>query len=356
MFYKSLLKPLLFRLDAEEAHDLTAKLAKKTEKSGLLASTVRRLYNFQSSRLSQTFWGHTFRNPVGLAAGFDKNGCLVQAIETLGMGFTEVGSITAQVSCGNPKPRAFRLPKDRALINRMGLNNDGAQTIVRRLQNKEFTFPLGLNIAKTHDPNIMGRDAIDDYLFSYKQAKSVADYITINISCPNTTEGKTFEEPAVLDNLLSALLSHSPKRKTPTLIKFSSDLQPDTLEALINVCESHRIDGYVACNTSSSRMHLQTDATTLKNIGNGGLSGAPIRPKSLHLVRQIRTHVGDRKPIIGVGGIDSFSSALAMLKAGANLLQIYTGLIYEGPSVVKKINRGLANHLRENELKSLSDI
>lgn len=356
MFYKSLLKPLLFQFDAEKAHHITVATAKKAAQSGLLSGAMKRLYNFQSPLLAQSFGDLTFRNPVGLAAGFDKNGELINAMEKLGMGFVEVGSITADASCGNPKPRVFRLPQDHALINRMGLNNDGAQTVVKRLQNSTYTIPVGVNIAKTHNPEIMGQAAVEDYLFSYKEALKVADYITVNISCPNTASGKTFEDPATLDNLLDALLSSEKIDPVPTLVKFSSDLDNTRLLSLIDVCQSHNVDGYVACNTSSVRHKLNSSPEILEKIGKGGLSGAPLTPKSLHIVRKIRKTVGPKKLIIGVGGIHSFETALAMLKAGANLLQLYTGLIYQGPALVKQINRGLADYIQKNEPESIKNI
>lgn len=356
MFYKTLLKPFLFQLDAEKAHDATCRAAKKVDQSKVLASLTDSLYNFQSPLLSQSFWGHTFRNPVGLAAGFDKNGCLVNAMETLGMGFVEVGSVTAQASSGNPKPRAFRLPKDQALINRMGLNNDGAQTVVKRLQNATFNIPLGINIAKTHNPNIMGSKAIEDYIFSYREAQKIADYIALNISCPNTTEGKTFEDPRVLNNLLSAIQKEKGINMVPTLVKFSPDLGQPQLEELVNVCETHHIDGYVACNTSSSRRKLKTKAAQLDEIGRGGLSGAPLSSRSIRTIRWIREIAGNRKPIIGVGGINSFETVLEMMKAGANLLQVYTGLVYEGPALVKRINRKFADYLQQHDLASIGEM
>lgn len=356
MFYKTLLKPLLFQLDAEKAHDATHQVAKKVDRSKVLASLADSIYNFQSPLLSQSFWGHTFRNPVGLAAGFDKNGCLVNTMETLGMGFVEAGSITAQASCGNPKPRAFRLPNDQALINRMGLNNDGAKTVVKRLQNAAFNIPLGINIAKTHDPTIMGNEAIEDYIFSYREAQKIADYIPINISCPNTTEGKTFEDPEVLNDLLSAIQEEKGINMVPTLVKFSPDLGRPQLEKLLDVCETHHIDGYVACNTSSSCRKLKTKAAKLDEIGRGGLSGVPLASKCTRIIRWIREIAGNRKPIIGVGGINSFETALEMMKAGANLLQIYTGLIYEGPALIKRINRQLADYLEKHDLASIGEM
>jgi dihydroorotate dehydrogenase len=297
-----------------------------------------------------------FRNPIGLAAGFDKNGEIPEIMESLGFGFVEIGSITANPSTGNPKPRAFRLPKDHALINRMGLNNDGAQTIVKRLKNKKLSIPLGVNIAKTHDPAIMGDKAIQDYVHSFIEAKKVADYITVNISCPNTTEGKTFEEPAALDELLSALKIRDDARVVPTAIKFSSDLTKKQLMDLLEICEDHRVHGYVACNTSSQRDGLKTNKARLEKIGRGGLSGRPIAQKSIQIIQWISEATKGQKPIIGVGGIDSFETAHKMILAGADLLQMYTGLIYEGPGLVKSINRQLVEEIDRLKIKSIHQL
>lgn len=353
MIYRSILKPLLFRMEADKAHESTYRFARMASDSGMMKRVAQSLYGYRSSRLNQQIWGLDFPNPIGLAAGFDKNGKIPELIEAAGFGFIEVGSITANPSTGNPLPRMFRLPRDRALINRMGLNNDGAKTVVKRLRKKNLSIPLGVNVAKTHDPEIMGDAAIDDYRFSYREACKVADYITLNISCPNTAEGKTFEDPGALEELLKALNIQADARAVPTLVKFSCDLTREELEALLDICESYRVHGYVATNTSSSREGLATDPETVERIGAGGLSGKPIAEKSVRTVQWISQATGARKPIIGVGGIDSLDSALAMIRAGADLLQVYTALIYEGPSVVKRINRDLVRHLRKNSLDSI---
>lgn len=356
MIYNSLVKPLLFGLDAEEAHNITYKFAQTASKSSLLKLLARMIYNYQSPKLNQQLWGLNFRNPIGLAAGFDKNGKIPEIMEAIGFGFVEIGSITGNPSTGNPKPRLFRLPKDRALINRMGLNNDGAKTIVKRLKNKRFSIPLGINIAKTHDPNIMGDLAIQDYVHSFEEAKKIADYITVNISCPNTTEGKTFEEPAALEELLSALEIRDDASLVPTIVKVSSDLSRDELMDLLDVCEEHRVHGYVACNTSANREQLQTDSGALRRMGNGGLSGRPLAEKSIRIIKWISDATNGQKPIIGVGGIDSFSTALKMMLAGADLLQVYTGLIYEGPGLIKIINKQLVQQLKELNITSIHQL
>lgn len=356
MIYNSLAKPLLFRLDAERAHTTTHTFAQTASRSSVLKALANGIYNYQSPKLKQQIWGIDFRNPIGLAAGFDKNGQIPEIMEALGFGFVEVGSITANPNTGNPKPRAFRLPQDRALINRMGLNNDGAKTIIKRLKNKELSIPLGINIAKTHDPSIMGDAAIDDYVHSFVEAKKIADYITVNISCPNTASGKTFEDPVALDELLSALKIRDDARVVPTTVKFSADLTRDQLMKLLEICENHRVHGYVACNTSSGREGLKTNEDRLEKVGKGGLSGRPIAQKSIRTIRWISEATKGQKPIIGVGGIDCFETAHHMLLAGADLLQIYTGLIYEGPGLIKLINQKLVEEIDRLDITSIHQL
>ncbi len=341
MIYEHLLKPFLFRKDAEEAHDLALSFSSLTHRSPFLQELARQIYGESDHGLEQVLWGLKFPNPVGLAAGFDKNGLTPRAMQALGFGFIEIGSITARPSAGNPRPRAFRLPDDHSLINRMGLNNEGADTVTARLKETNLEIPLGINIAKTNDMSVHGDAAIMDYQYSYSRALEVADYVTVNISCPNTGEGKTFEDPGALRDLLSAL--NPAGQVTPTLVKFSVDTDRKTLEKLIAVCEDHMIDGFVATNTSSVRSGLNTPSGVLSSLGNGGLSGRAIAERSTEIIRWINEITGGNKPIIGVGGIDSAEAALEKLKAGASLLQLYTGLIYKGPGLVSDIKRGIKN-------------
>ncbi|MDX1672772.1 MAG: quinone-dependent dihydroorotate dehydrogenase [Balneolaceae bacterium] len=356
MIYKSLLRPLLFRLEAEKAHNTTLNFAKIATNSFLLRTLARWIYNYQSQKLSRNIWGLNFHNPVGLAAGFDKNGQFPEIMEAIGLGFVEIGSITAKPSTGNPKPRMFRLPDDHSLINRLGLNNDGAKTVIKRLKNKNLNIPIGINIAKSNDPTLTGDQAIEDYLISYREAQKIGNYITINISCPNTADGRTFEDPGALNDLLSALNLKSDARATATLVKFSADLNRDHLEQLIQVCEDHRVHGYVAANTSSGREALSTDPRQLEEIGGGGLSGRAIAGRSTQIIRWIRSMIKGQKPIIGVGGIDSAEQAMEKLKAGADLLQVYTGFVYEGPGLVKNINKGIVRYLNRHGLDSIHQV
>ena len=341
MFYKTLVKPLLFLKDAESAHELTVKLSSITSRSGLLKSVANTLYGSQFPNLEKNLFGLTFPNPVGLAAGFDKNGETPIAMQSLGFGFVEIGSITAKPSTGNPKPRAFRLPDDRSLINRMGLNNQGAEAVTQRLKDLKLDIPLGINIAKTNDPSIHGDAALQDYLFSYELANKVADYITVNISCPNTGEGKTFEDPKALRSLLEALEPDKTER-IPTLVKFSVDTNKEVLATLVGICEDFNISGYVATNTSSNRSDLRTSGSKLQEIGNGGLSGHAIAEQSTRVVSWLNEILAGSKPIIGVGGIDSPEAAIQKMKAGASLIQLYSGMVYEGPSLIKRIKKALS--------------
>jgi len=339
MLYRSLIKPLLFQKDAESAHEWGIEMSEWVSTSSLARFITESIYNSPNSGLEQRLWDIQFPNPVGLAAGFDKNGVSPIAMQSMGFGFVEIGSITAKPSKGNPKPRAFRLPEDDSLINRMGLNNEGAEEVVKRLKKYNLSIHLGINIAKTNDANIHGDAAIKDYKFSYDLACEVADYITVNISCPNTGEGKTFEDPAALDALLKGL---DPDRNSvSTLVKFSVDTPKNNLEVLVELCEKFGIDGYVATNTSSGRANLSTSKEILKSIGNGGLSGRAIRDQSTRVISWLSEFTEGKKPIIGVGGIDDYLSAREKLDAGASLVQIYSGMVYQGPGLVKKIKEGL---------------
>lgn len=340
MIYKKLIRPLLFQQDAESAHELALKLASKTNRSPFLSELAKAFYGLETPKLEQKIFGLTFPNPIGLAAGFDKNGTTPKAMQALGFGFVEIGSVTARSSEGNPKPRAFRLPEDESLINRMGLNNDGVDAVCNRLHGLHLEVPLGINIAKTNDASIHGDEAIRDYLYSYEKVQDLADYVTVNISCPNTGEGKTFEDPQALEDLLAALRPGAEGR-APTLVKFTVDIEKEPLEKLIRICEEHHVSGYVATNTSSNRAGLETSEHELQLIGNGGLSGRAIQQRSTQVVQWISEITEGKRPIIGVGGIHDVESALEKLEAGASLLQLYSGMIYEGPGLVRLIKKGL---------------
>ncbi len=358
MLYKNIIRPLLFHLEAEQAHDYTHRIGSEISSNSALLSFIQSFFDRGGNGLEQNHLGLNFNSPVGLAAGFDKNAHLMPLMQAIGFGFVEVGSITALSSSGNPKPRLLRLPDNEALVNRMGLNNDGAEVITNRLKMAKpgLSIPLGINIAKTHSPNILGDSAIRDYVASFVLAESTADYITINISCPNTEEGKTFEDPVALKELIDAI-NQTRSESRPVLMKLSADLSFTELDVLLDLCEAGRVDGYVLTNTSSKRESLKhLSRQRAEDFGRGGLSGVPLYNKMIELVNHTFKSTGGKKPIVAVGGIDSPEKALLAIHHGASLVQVYTGLIYQGPFLVSNINRYLQRYLTSNGISSLTDV
>jgi dihydroorotate dehydrogenase len=356
MFYRNFIKPVLFSFDPEKAHDLAMKWAVRVNSSISLQRTARALFNVHDSKLEQKLMGLHFPNPVGIAAGFDKNGLILRSLQAIGFGFIEIGSITARPSKGNEKPRMFRLPDDRAIINRMGLNNDGADVIIDRLDKKGVTIPVGINIAKTHDPSILGDAAIDDYVYSFIKAEEKADYIMVNISCPNTAEGITFEQPGPLTDLLGGISSSRKRPAIPMLVKFSPDVSDNMLDSLVSICIDAGVTGFAISNTSTSRDGLLTATSRLDDIGRGGLSGQPLRSRAERLTKRLRALAGSDSVLVGIGGIENAVNAMDRLEAGANLLQVYTGLIYEGPSLPGQINREIKLSLEAKGMENVAEI
>ena len=350
-----LIRPILFQFDPESIHNKIFGLGHSIQNSKLLSSLTSRTFQYKNERLQTNVFALNFENPVGLAAGFDKNALLMDFFYSLGFGFIEIGSITAKPSKGNERPRLFRLQKDRAIINRMGLNEEGVDIIHSRLlfniQNRKY--PVGVNIAKTNDINIVGDEAVKDFLYSFDKLFAFVDYITLNISCPNTEDGRTFENnPNDLNSLLKEIRSRNSNK--PILIKLSPDISREDLENTLDVCNSNNMGGYIVTNTSIER-NLTTSRKVIERIGKGGLSGKPIQQKSTQMVRLVYKLTQGEIPIIGVGGIDSAESAYEKIKAGASLVQLYTGLVYEGPVLIKKINNGLVELLEGDGLSNISE-
>jgi dihydroorotate dehydrogenase len=282
----------------------------------------------------------------------------------VGFGFVEVGSVSAMAAGGNPKPRAFRLPKDRALINRMGLNNEGAATLAERLKENqsERSRPLGINLVKTNDPGVMGEAALEDFRESFRLLAPHAGYVVLNVSCPNTEDGQTFEDPHALDDLLTMIFSEqeAPGLQVPILIKLSPPISErvmfDTrLEDIVAVAQAHGVHGFIASNTAADRDGLQTPSDELEAIGDGGLSGPPLSNRATCLVRYLYRATDGEIPIVGVGGVHDAESAYAKIRAGASLVQLYTALVYEGPGLIKRIKEGLVQRLREDDHVSIAD-
>lgn len=353
-------RPLLFRLDPERAHQISTQAAALVQRFS--PSVIEPQYRYEDERLSQELWGRTFSNPVGLAAGMDKNAELIPFWEAIGFGFVEVGSVTAMAVDGNPRPRAFRLPDDRSIINRMGLNNEGAAQVAERIEDlqQERSRPLGINLAKTHDPGVMGEAALEDFRESFRLLAPQADYVVLNISCPNAENGRTFEHPEALDDLLSVIASEqSGSDPLPILIKMSPPLSGrvmfDTkIEDIIAVATAHDIDGFIAANTASDRKNLTAPQERLEEIGEGGLSGPPLADRATCLVRYLHRTTNGTIPIVGVGGVQDADSAYEKIRAGASLVQLYTALVYEGPGLIKRIKEGLVQRLADDGFSSIA--
>jgi len=305
-------------------------------------------------------FGLEFANPTGLAAGFDKNGSVADSLCALGFGFVEVGTVTSEPQSGNAKPRLFRLPADRAVINRMGFNNCGAKQMVENVRRHRPDCVLGVNIGKARAVAI--EQAIPDYLSTFETVYDVADYIAVNVSSPNTPNLRVMQRGEILDELVGALQqrnidlardrSHAPK---PLLVKIAPDLEEIELESIIDVAERRSVAGIIATNTTVRRGGLQTPTERVRSLGEGGLSGAPLRDRSDEIISFIHRASKGHLPIIGVGGVFTAEDAWRKICAGASLIQLYTGLIYEGPGLAKRINVGLFHILKREGFASLDD-
>lgn len=334
--YEELIRPLLFCLDAEAAHNLVHRLIVL---SGPWTGLSRLVYPGQD--LATTIAGVPVANPVGLAAGFDKNGHLAHLIGHLGFGFAEIGSVTARSTGGNPKPRLFRLPDDEAVINRLGLNGEGADAVAKRLAQVQSAVPLGLNIAKTNDPAVVGDAAIEDFLYTFKAiCRLPISFVTVNASCPNTHEG-AMKEGAELGTILSEMQKLN-ERKLPLLVKLSPDSTDEFLDQVAEIGKTNRLSGYVCGNTTLSRADLTTAGTVVTACGNGGLSGRPLKPRALHLCKRMHERKQPDQSITACGGIQSGSDAYEFFLSGATSVQVYTGLVYRGPTLVRQINEELS--------------
>jgi len=338
--YHFLIRPLFFLFDAEQIHHAVFRLLRFAGFLGL-RPVLRLAFQYKNPKLQRKLFGLTFENPVGLAAGFDKDAKLIDELSCFGFGFIEIGTLTPQPQPGNDKPRLFRLPQDQALINRMGFNNGGVLEAVKRLKKRKSSVIVGGNIGKNKvTPN---EKALDDYAYCVEALHPYVDYFVVNVSSPNTPGLRELQEKEPLRKLLSYVksLSLSKENPKPVLLKIAPDLTVEQLDDVISILKETKTDGVIATNTTISRDGLVTSQTQLEKIGNGGLSGKPLRDHATEVIRYLRKQLGKDFPIIGVGGIMSEQDAIEKLKAGADLIQIYTGFIYEGPGFVKRINRRL---------------
>lgn len=334
-WYETILRPLLFRVDPEQAHHLAIRCLRVAPKiPGALAG----LRVFAPEPDPRTFFGLQFRNRVGLAAGLDKNGVAIPAWEAMGFGFVEIGTVTAQPQPGNPSPRIFRYPKTKALINRLGFNNDGADVVAERLRRLRGSsrcpsIPIGVNIGKTKVVPLA--EAGTDYLYSFRRLAPVADYVALNVSSPNTPGLRSLQEHDALVELLRSVMdeNHRLGSAKPILLKIAPDLSDDALQQIAEACESAQVSGLIATNTTLDHSLLTGEADE-----EGGLSGEPLQARATAVIRLLRK--GTRLPIIGVGGINDAVSAKEKVEAGADLLQLYTGLIYRGPGLLRELREG----------------
>lgn len=337
-----LIRPLLFLFDPEKVHYFASAILQFTCKVPGFNSLLKILFDRKDDRLQRSFLGLKFRNPVGLAAGFDKNGTSVDGLASLGFGFIEIGTVTPKPQPGNEKPRLFRLPKDKAIINRMGFNNHGAAAAARVLGQRRSSVIVGGNIGRNKSTS--NEDALSDYMQCFEHLYPVVDYFVVNVSSPNTPGLRELQEKEPLRRLLGEIkrLSLAKPQPKPVLLKIAPDLTSDQLGDIVDILRQTKIDGIIATNTTISRTGLATPATEIDRIGNGGLSGAPLRERANEIVAWLRKELGSDYLIIGCGGIMTPDDAVERLRAGADLIQVYTGFIYEGPSLVKRINERIA--------------
>ena len=336
-----LLKLLLFRISPEKAHGISTRFWHFLIKTPLLGYLSKKLFFFEDNSLNKKVFGINFANPVGLAAGFDKNADLYNDFSHFGFSFIEVGTVTPKPQAGNPKPRLFRLIEDSAIINRMGFNNLGLENAISNLKKRETNIVIGGNIGKNKWTE--NELASDDYLECFNQLFPYVDYFVVNVSSPNTPNLRSLQDKEPLSNLLGLIqkCNDSKESRKPILLKIAPDVSTNELDDIIDVVVSCKLDGIVATNTTIERSNLKTSKSKVDAIGNGGVSGKPLKEKSNQIISYIYNKTEGKIPIIGVGGIHSANDAIEKLKAGASLVQIYTGFIYEGPQLIKSIKKEL---------------
>ncbi len=335
--YKALIFPILSKFDPEKIHYFTMACLRFIYRFPGGKVLLKALFHVEDPRLVTSFAGLTFKNPVGLAAGFDKNGQWIDELAALGFGFVEVGTVTPKAQEGNPRPRLFRLKKDSALINRMGFNNKGIQQLAENLRKRKSAIVVGGNLGKNKvTDNAL---ALNDYLITFRALRDLVDYFVVNVSSPNTPGLRDLQEKGPLLEILMALQKENQTVKKPVFLKIAPDLTDSQLDDIVEIVTLSGITGIIATNTTLSRENLATPGAEVERTGAGGLSGRPLRERSTEVIRYIR--IKSSIPVIGVGGIHSDQDAREKLNAGAGLVQLYSGFIYEGPGLIKKINKSL---------------
>ena len=354
IMYKNLIRPILFLFDPEKVHYFTFSVIKLLHKIPFVPGIIRSMYQVNDKRLERTLFGITFKNPVGLAAGFDKNAVIYNELANFGFGFIEIGTVTPKGQVGNPKKRLFRLKDDQGIINRMGFNNDGIEAAINNLKKNKGQVIIGGNLGK--NTATLPENYTQDYCEVFTALHPYVDYFVLNVSCPNVGSHAKLNDKAYLIELITAcqhlnqeLSTLSPQAESgglkPILLKIAPDLNNNQLDEIIELVAETKIDGVIASNTSTTRDNLKASVERLAEIGNGGVSGQPIKAQSTRVIQYLADNSNKAFPIIGVGGIHSAEDAIEKINAGADLVQIYTGFIYEGPSLIKKINKAILKQL-----------
>jgi len=339
--YKHLIRPLLFLFDPEKIHHFVSFMLRLACSIPGIPWLLKRIYMVNDPRLEREVFGIRFPNPVGIAAGFDKEAKLYNQLACFGFSHVEVGTVTPKGQAGNPKPRLFRLPADQALINRMGFNNAGLEVFAENFRRNKPRLIIGGNIGKnTLTPN---EQAIDDYCRCFNDLFELVDYFVVNVSCPNIANLAKLQDKDELLALLNAVqqINNSKPKRKPVLLKIAPDLNQNQLDEVIEIVFETGIDGLIATNTSTLRENLTTPSTEVEEKGNGGLSGKPLRDKSTMVISYLHKKSEGKIPIIGVGGIMEPEDALEKLRAGASLVQVYTGFVYSGPAIARRINKAI---------------
>lgn len=357
-FYASFFKPLAFRRDPEDVHDKILRLGKILGSNVITRAFTKLAFSYQNPALSQNILGINFKNPIGLSAGFDKNAELTQIIPNIGFGFMEVGSITGEPCEGNPRPRLWRMPASKALVVWYGLKNDGCETVSKRLKNKKFKIPVGISIAKTNSPDTVDtQKGIYDYIKAAKEFRDadIGDYFTINISCPNAFGGEPFTNPDSLKLLLTEF--DKLKIKKPVFLKISPDLARENIDKIIETAIKHNIQGFICTNLTKKRSNPKILPQDLEGVpeDKGGLSGKIVENLSNELIAYVYKKTGEKYVIIGSGGVFSAEDAYKKIKLGASLVQMITGMIFNGPQIISEINRGLTDLLKKDGHKNISE-
>lgn len=339
--YRYIIRPVFFLFSPEAIHHFVFQFIKIVCAIPGVPSLIRLFYVIKNKKLERKIFGITFSNPVGLAAGFDKDAKLFDELSYFGFGFVEIGTITPLPQPGNDKPRMFRLPKDKALINRMGFNNEGAAAALQRLRQKKSKIIIGGNIGK--NKSTLNEEAVNDYEKCFETLFNNVDFFVLNVSSPNTPGLRQLQDKEPLTQLLARIKELNSKKNNPKpiLLKIAPDLTNEQLDDIISIVLTTKIDGVVATNTTINRSELHTSNSKIKTIGAGGLSGKPLFKRSIEVIRYLCEKSGNAFPIIGVGGVHTSADAIEMLKAGAALVQVYTGFIYEGPAIAKQINKSI---------------